>query len=249
MSAVSHASLSEQTLLNHALLDQSLGQLATSIAGATAIFQQYKLDFCCGGKHSLREALANKQLAAAPIVSALLQLQQQDGELIDWRSKPVKQLIEHILQRFHQRHRRQLPELSRLARRVEHVHFADPHCPTGLAGHLEEMYQELESHMMKEEQILFPMLAGGIYPSGPIGVMEEEHLQHGDALETLDRLTNNITLPADACNTWTALYLGLQELKEDLMQHILLENEILFVQPQTKPAHGSDGQSCCGSCQ
>jgi hypothetical protein len=54
---------------------------------------------------------------------------------------------------------------------------------------------------------------------------------------------------ADACNTWTALYLGLQELKEDLMQHILLENEILFVQQQAKPAHGSDGQSCCGSCQ
>lgn len=244
MSAVTSFALSEQSLL-----DQSLGQLATSIAGATAVFHQYKLDFCCGGKHSLRDALAKKQLAAAPIVSALQQLQQQDGELTDWRSKPVKQLIEHILERFHQRHRRQLPELSRLARRVEHVHFADPHCPNGLAEHLEEMYQELESHMMKEEQILFPMLAGGIYPAGPISVMEEEHLQHGDALETLDKLTNNITLPADACNTWTALYLGLQELKEDLMQHILLENEILFVQQQAKPAHGSDGQSCCGGCQ
>ena len=244
MSAVSNLSLSEPNLLDH-----SLGQLATSIAGATAVFHQCKLDFCCGGKHSLRDALAKKQLAAEPILSALLQLLQQDGELPDWRSKPVKQLIEHILQRFHQRHRRQLPELSRLARRVEHVHYADPNCPPGLANHLEEMYQELESHMMKEEQILFPMLAGGIYPSGPISVMEEEHLQHGDALETLDKLTNNITLPADACNTWTALYLGLQELKEDLMQHILLENEILFVQPQTKPAHGSDGQTCCGSCQ
>lgn len=244
MSAISNLPLSQQNLL-----DRTLGQLATSIAGATAVFHQYKLDFCCGGKHSLREALANKQLAAEPILSALQQLQQQDGELTDWRSKPVKQLIEHILARFHQRHRRQLPELSRLARRVEHVHAADPDCPTGLAEHLEEMYQELESHMMKEEQILFPMLAGGIYPSGPISVMEEEHLQHGDALETLDRLTNNIRLPADACNTWTALYLGLQELKEDLMQHILLENEILFVQPQAKPAHGSDGQSCCGGCQ
>ncbi|WP_166841022.1 iron-sulfur cluster repair protein YtfE [Rheinheimera pleomorphica] len=244
MSAISNLPLSQQNLL-----DRTLGQLATSIAGATAVFHQYKLDFCCGGKHSLREALENKQLAAEPILSALQQLQQQDGELTDWRSKPVKQLIEFILERFHQRHRRQLPELSRLARRVEHVHAADPDCPTGLAEHLEEMYQELESHMMKEEQILFPMLAGGIYPSGPISVMEEEHLQHGDALETLDRLTNNIRLPADACNTWTALYLGLQELKEDLMQHILLENEILFVQPQAKPAHGSDGQSCCGGCQ
>ena len=211
------------------LLSQPLGQLATTIAGATAVFHQYKLDFCCGGKQSLADALAKKELDATPVLVALQQLQHQDGELPDWRAKPVKVLIEHILERFHQRHRRQLPELIRLARRVEHVHANDLNCPTGLTQHLEEMYQELESHMMKEEQILFPMLAGGIYPSGPISVMEEEHLQHGDALAILDELTNNITLPKDACNTWTALYLGLNELKQDLMQHILLENEILFV--------------------
>ncbi|MFT5547766.1 MAG: regulator of cell morphogenesis and NO signaling [Rheinheimera aquimaris] len=230
------------------LLEQSLGHLATSIAGATAVFHQYKLDFCCGGKQSLADALAKKQLDSASVLNALEQLQQQDNSFTDWRSKPVRELIAYILERFHERHRRQLPELIRLARRVEHVHIDDPHCPTGLTDHLDDMYQELESHMMKEEQILFPMLAGGIYPSGPISVMEEEHLQHGDALEVLDKLTNNITLPADACNTWTALYLGLKELKEDLMQHILLENEILFVQPKAI-AKDDDRQMCCGSCQ
>lgn len=230
------------------LLDQSLGQIATSVAGATAVFHQYKLDFCCGGQLSLREALAKRKLPAEDIVNALQTLQQQPGEHIDWRAVPVKQLIEHILTRFHQRHRQQLPELSRLARRVEHVHAQDPACPAGLADHLDDMYQELESHMMKEEQILFPLLAGGIYPAGPISVMEEEHLQHGDALEKLDQLTNDITLPAEACNTWTALYIGLKELKEDLMQHILLENHILFVQPG-QAATDDDRQMCCGSCQ
>lgn len=231
------------------LLSQPLGQLATTIAGATAVFHQYKLDFCCGGKQILADALAKKQLDPQPVLQQLALLQQQKSDFTDWRTKPTKELIAYILERFHQRHRRQLPELARLARRVEHVHAGDSHCPTGLANHLDNMYQELESHMMKEEQILFPMLAGGIYPSGPISVMEEEHLQHGDAIAILDELTNNITLPKDACNTWTALYLGLTELKQDLMQHILLENEILFVQPQAKPAHGSDGQNCCGSCQ
>jgi regulator of cell morphogenesis and NO signaling len=137
----------------------------------------------------------------------------------------------------------EIPELIRLARRVEQVHEHDPDCPSGLADHLENMHQELESHMMKEEQILFPMLAKGIYPEGPISQMEEEHLEHGDALEVLDQLTNNITLPEDACNTWTALYTGLKALKEDLMLHILLENQILFA----KPGHGDD--NCCGGCQ
>ncbi|MGI5310035.1 iron-sulfur cluster repair protein YtfE [Rheinheimera sp. WS51] len=229
------------------LLDQSLGSIATSVAGATAVFHQFKLDFCCGGQLSLREALAKRELNEQDVVTALTALQQQTTDHINWQEKPVKELIEHIVTRFHQRHRQQLPELTRLARRVEHVHGMDPNCPNGLTEHLEQMYQELESHMMKEEQILFPMLAGGIYPSGPISVMEEEHIQHGDALETLCKLTNDITLPAGACNTWTALYIGLEELRQDLMQHILLENEILFVQPKAK-AHG-EGGVCCGGCQ
>ena len=67
-------------------LDQSLGQIATTAAGATAVFHQYKLNFCCGGQHSLREALAEKELDATPTLNALRQLQQQDGEITDWRS-------------------------------------------------------------------------------------------------------------------------------------------------------------------
>jgi regulator of cell morphogenesis and NO signaling len=147
------------------------------------------------------------------------------------------------LQRFHAKHREQLPELIRLARRVETVHADHPECPTGLAEHLSHMQQELESHMMKEEQILFPMLCNGFYPGGPIHVMQHEHLQHGDALGTMLSLAHDLQLPDGACNTWTALYLGLHELKEDLMEHILLENEILFVEPVAQKG------SCCGSCQ
>lgn len=230
------------------LLDQSLGHIATRVAGATAVFHQHKLDFCCGGQHTLRDALAKRGLPEQPVVEALTKLQQQPDTGTDWHNVPTKQLIEHILTRYHARHRVQLPELCRLARRVEHVHGMDANCPNGLAQHLDDMYQELESHMMKEEQILFPMLAGGIYPAGPISVMEEEHLQHGDALDKLDQLTNNITLPEGACNTWTALYIGLQELKEDLMEHILLENHILFAPPKAV-AKDDDRQMCCGSCQ
>ncbi|WP_438863298.1 iron-sulfur cluster repair protein YtfE [Neptunicella sp.] len=224
------------------LLDQSLGNIATSIAGATAVFHQYKLDFCCGGDHILRDVLAKHHLPEQELLDAFAELQ-QPIDYTDWRKVSNAELIEHILVRFHQRHRVQLPELIRLARRVEYVHTDEEFCPVGLANHLEDMYQELESHMIKEEQILFPMLIRGTYPSGPISVMEEEHLQHGDALAVIDDLTNNITLPKDACNTWTALYVGLKELKEDLMLHILLENQILFSPPQ----HGD--QYCCGSCQ
>jgi regulator of cell morphogenesis and NO signaling len=222
--------------------NQSLGQLATSIPGATSVFHQYKLDFCCGGSRTLAEVAAERGLDAAEILAKLSELQQQITSR-DWRSAKPAELVHHILQRFHAKHREQLPELIRLARRVETVHADHPECPTGLAEHLSHMQQELESHMMKEEQILFPMLCNGFYPGGPIHVMQHEHLQHGDALGTMLSLAHDLQLPDGACNTWTALYLGLHELKEDLMEHILLENEILFVEPVAQKG------SCCGSCQ
>lgn len=139
-------------------------------------------------------------------------------------------LIEHILTRFHDVHRKQLPELIRLSQRVERVHGGHPQCPAGLTAHLELTLAELENHMAKEEQILFPMIARGMVAmaKAPVTVMREEHEDHSVALARLSRITNNITLPEDACNTWNKLYLGLQAFRDDLMQHIHLENDILF---------------------
>ena len=148
-----------------------------------------------------------------------------------------------------------MPELLRLAQRVEYVHGAKPECPVGLANLLAEMQMELEGHMAKEEQILFPMLAssnGGL-PEGPIAVMRAEHVQHGGALAELERLTDNITPPVNACNTWRALYLGLAAFRDDLIQHIHLENNILFeglaarvANAEPAPVPGGKGCGCGG---
>lgn len=224
------------------LLERSLGDLATQIPGITAVFHRYGLDFCCNGQRTLEEALARKELEAQPVLDQINVLVSNGSNQQDWRKASPSELIDHILVRYHQRHREQLPELIRLARRVEHVHGDVSECPRGLADHLEGVFHELESHMAKEEQILFPMLAQETYPSGPIMVMEEEHVQHGEALEYIETLTNDIQLPYGACNTWTALYVGLREFKRDIMEHIHLENNILFV-----PAEVHDGH-CCGSC-
>jgi regulator of cell morphogenesis and NO signaling len=221
------------------LIDQSLGALARSIPGATRVFHEHKLDFCCGGKHSLQEAAAERGIDAQPIVERLgALLSQATREARDWRTVPAAVLIEHILFRFHDRHREQLPELVRLARRVEQVHGDRPDCPTGLADHLAVMQHELESHMQKEEQVLFPMLARGHAGAlhGPVTVLRNEHDQHGEALQRLEVLTDDITLPRAACNTWRALYTGLAALREDLMEHIHLENNILFEGLNAAPA-------------
>ncbi|GKX52942.1 hypothetical protein SOASR029_32510 [Budvicia aquatica] len=96
-------------------------------------------------------------------------------------------MIPYIIQRFHQRHREQLPELILLAEKVERVHAAKPTCPKGLAAQLNTIYQDLSQHMMKEEQILFPMIQQGMgaQASGPIRVMEMEHDRAGNDVEAV----------------------------------------------------------------
>ncbi len=213
------------------LLDRSLGELARSLPGATGIFFAHELDFCCGGKQLLRDALAARQLDPAPLLKALEGLIQHPLPAEhDWAQAPRTALIEHILERYHAAHRQQLPELVRLSRRVESVHADRPECPHGLADHLEGMAHELESHMQKEEQILFPLLAQGIPAAGlpPVNVMRHEHDQHGLALERMVALAHQLDMPRGACNTWRALITGLRSLRADLMEHIHLENNLLF---------------------
>ena len=149
---------------------------------------------------------------------------------LDWRLASDVDLVAHLLSRYHAVHRRQLPDLVDLARRVELVHVEHAECPHGLAEHLSAMAQKLESHMRKEEVVLFPMLLGGRNVSArmPIGVMRSEHAQHGDDLRRTAVLCHDGVLPADACASWKSLYEGLDTFCRDLQAHIGLENDILF---------------------
>jgi regulator of cell morphogenesis and NO signaling len=122
--------------------------------------------------------------------------------------------------------------------------------PAGLAETLEVMEHELLSHMEKEEQILFPMLKSGGNPfvKQPISMMRAEHVGHGAELDKVLSLTNDATPPQGACNTWRALYAGIAQLNDDLINHIHLENNVLFPQfeaPVPAAAQGC-GSSGCG---
>lgn len=157
-------------------------------------------------------------------------ISEQDGSQ-DWATVPRATLIEHILARYHRVHRQQLAELIPLARRVESVHAEHPACPLGLAEHLDTMAHELESHMQKEERILFPLLEQGLPAAGlpPVMVMRQEHELHLKALERLMELARQLEVPEGACKSWQNLLIGLGALRSDLLAHMKLENEVLFV--------------------
>ena len=225
-----HITLSDTTAGPFVLnASQAIGAIAVQIPGATAVFRRLKLDFCCGGQVSLREAAERKNLDVQAVLEELASLHRPAS--LSGLQEPVA-LIDHVLERYHAVHREQLPELVRMARRVEAVHRDHPQVPAGLAAHLETMEQELLEHMWKEENILFPMLKAGGNPfvGQPISKMRAEHVNHGVALERLAELSNNGNPPQGACNTWRALFAGITQLNDDLINHIHLENNVLFAQ-------------------
>lgn len=212
------------------MADQSIGELARDIPGATAVFHAHHLDFCCGGKHSLRDAAAQRGADIDVIIAELERIRHRPAAENSFQQLSDEELVEHILERFHDVHREQLPELIRLAQRVERVHGGHPACPSGLAAKLERMRDELEAHMEKEEKILFPMITRDMHPMAfaPIQMMRADHSGHGDALAAVIATAHGLELPPGACNTWRALYNGLAEFQMDLMEHIHLENNVLF---------------------
>ncbi len=150
---------------------------------------------------------------------------------INWELRTQAELVEHIVNHYHARLHRDLPTLVEAARRIEREHAGHAAVPRGLSDELASFASELESHMLKEETVLFPMLRGGARGGQldmPIRMMERDHDSHADGLERIRQCTSNLTAPADASAAWSDLYAQLMTLETDLHQHIYLENNILF---------------------
>ena len=139
-------------------------------------------------------------------------------------------LIDHILARYHNVHRTELAALQPLAQKVEIVHANDPAAPKGLSQALLNLTKRMEDHMMKEELILFPAMRADVRNGieNPIAVMRRDHDDHAEYIEEIKHLTADLTPPDHACGSWRALYAGTKKLLDDLAQHIVLENDILF---------------------
>ena len=210
--------------------EHTLAELAVAWAGASRVFLRHGLDFCCKGQRSIAAACAAKGLDPNAVLAELRAAATPVPDDERWDDRPTAQLLTHILDQYHAGHRAELPRLVRMAQKVEAVHADKADCPHGLAAHLQHVAHELEQHMQKEELVLFPMLLEGAWrqAGGPIAVMEEEHLEHGENLARLRSLAHDFVPPPQACATWQALYLGLAELEREVMQHIHLENHVLF---------------------
>jgi regulator of cell morphogenesis and NO signaling len=227
-----------------------VAQIATRQPGTIRVFQRHGIDYCCGGKRPLAEAAASHGLEFEVLSRELdAATAGPEADERDWSEAPLAELVDHILVRFHGRLREDLPRLAAMAERVLEVHGEKhPDVLPALVRTYGALRSELESHTMKEEQILFPWICemeraatgGGrgmagvpcASVDGPIAVMEAEHDDAARALAELRRLTSGFEPPAGACTTFRGLYHGLAELETDTHRHIHLENNVLFPRAQ-----------------
>jgi regulator of cell morphogenesis and NO signaling len=211
--------------------NETLGNLAAEIPVATTVFLRHRLDFCCGGGQTLADACRDAGIDPYTVANEIDSEMQSDTAEQRWDTRPLAELIEHILVRYHEPLHRDLAGLVEAARKVEAVHRDKPSCPRGLAAHLENIHADVESHLAKEEQILFPALLSGRRGQAvhmPIRIMMQEHEDHGVNLRRTREITADFALPVEACASWRALYRELEKLERDLMEHIHLENNVLF---------------------
>jgi regulator of cell morphogenesis and NO signaling len=208
----------------------TLAEIASTQPGATRILHAAGLDYCCGGRRTLLAACAERGLDPAEVVAALREAEPISGDPSTWAQAPIDQLIRHIVDRYHQALRADLPHLLALAERVEESHRDHPSVPRGLAQLIGEVQEAVSLHLDKEERILFPALISGAGRAaiGPIHTITSEHDDHAVNLGRIRKAANDFIPPPEACTTWRALYRNLEYFEADLMEHIHLENNVLF---------------------
>ncbi|MBI3492569.1 MAG: iron-sulfur cluster repair di-iron protein [Acidobacteria bacterium] len=224
----------------------TVGEIVATDFRTAGVFETFGIDFCCGGRRSLADACRTAAADPAAVIRALNALPPPatvDDDVTRW---PLERLIDHILVTHHAYVRSALPAIARYLEKLHEIHGARHPELTRIATIFEQVIGDLEQHMFKEEQILFPYVrdlarqflqagqpsGAGVSPFGtvenPIRMMEREHREAADELRLIRELTNGYTPPADGCTTYTVCMAELAQFERDLHRHVHLENNVLF---------------------
>lgn len=221
--------------------NQSLGEIVSIMPRASEVFKQYKIDFCCGGNKLLIDAIRENNLDEGEVLKKLNEASKASeklkGEEKDFRNMSPGELIEYIENIHHVYVKKTLPELSELTLKIMRVHGVNHEVLFKVHKLFSKLKAELEQHLIKEEEILFPLIKEyGMGSSDELlarinkvkSELENEHEGAGNILKELRKITEDYKVPEDGCSTYFATFNKIKELEEDLFQHIHLENNILF---------------------
>lgn len=217
---------------------KTIREIAVENPAATRVFERFGLDYCCGGHKPLAEACADAKLSMDDVVRSLEQATPAPATSRDWKAVSLTDLTNHIVDTHHAYVKSESPRIAALLAKVVRVHGENHPELLKVQESFLSLANELESHMMKEEQMLFPyiiQLDGGYAGQSrfgtvrnPIHMMMMEHDNAGTLLRQIREASADFAAPPDACVSYQTLYRALPEFEADLHQHIHLENNILF---------------------
>lgn len=231
--------------MNDQLMQKTIGELVAEDYRKAEIFKQNGIDFCCGGKKTVAEVCTQKGVNPAVIEEALQALDELTGgsQGPDVRRWGLPLLCDYIVDVHHSYIRERMPRILEYAQKVAKVHGHAWPENIAILNHFTALSHEMNEHMAKEEQVLFPWIKHldkarmegnppPEFPAGslqfPVNMLETEHETAGDTMRIIAELSNNYTPPESACNTYRVLYALLEEFENDLHRHVHLENNILF---------------------
>lgn len=211
---------------------QPVGYLAATRPISVKVFHRYDIDFGWEGTEPLARACQRRGLDPERVLQEIA-AEEARGSLvyIRWEARPLRELVEHIVQRFHQPLRQHLPELERSAERVMRLHATrEPERLADVLSAIVRLRNELEPHMAHEEELLFPLLCSTQAASAGelLSASMDEHLRVGECVAHLRSLTGNYRVPMHASPAWNELWVGLQLLEGDLREHTHLERYVLI---------------------
>mgnify|MGYP002623172804 CR=1 FL=1 len=221
-------------------LSTSVGDWVAQRPGTSRVFEKLGIDYCCGGRKTLQQACDDQQVDARAVMNQLQNaVDHSTPSVADWTAASLTELCDHIEQTHHAYLRGELPQLTELFEKVVAAHGETHPELTQLSRVFAALRAELEPHMFKEEQILFPAIrqlersaSPPAFPFGtvanPIRMMAHEHDNAGRALAEIRQLTDDFQPPENACNSYRVLYERLRGLEADMHQHVHKENNILF---------------------
>ncbi|MCE9583616.1 MAG: DUF542 domain-containing protein, partial [Planctomycetes bacterium] len=140
---------------------RSLAELVIDRESRGDVLERFGLDFCCGGRKSLRDACRESRVPLTTVVRALETedaIPVPETEQIDWRKAPLRDLTDHIVGTHHVYLRNALPALQAKVDKVAKVH--GEHHPElwEVREIFADLKMELEAHLIKEEDVVFPAI-------------------------------------------------------------------------------------------
>lgn len=219
-------------------------EIAQTQPSSIRVFEQYGIEYCCGGGERLIEACAAKDVDVDAVISALeAAVRNESSQEKNWTKESLLDLTKHIVATHHAFCKSELPRLSGLAIKVVKVHGGTNPELALIRAKLAELADELTDHLAEEEVVVFPMIMkleaekvgakveleeSHISVGNPLAALIQEHDHAGVLLAEIRSLSRDFNPPENACTTYQAFFEGLKEFERDLHRHVHLENNILF---------------------